>query len=126
MAIPSLNDIPELTIAPDGEYTLRILSAKDMETKDQNNPKPFLMLVTQFMDRDNTPNLIHKLWFPTKDDSKDKKTNKLRMIKDFCNSIGLDTTQEIPNEDFIGIEFQAIVKISEYDGREYNEIKKVL
>jgi len=113
--IPSLSDIPDLEPVPGGqEYDLRIIKAQ--KTKSNKTGRNGVLLVVDIIDEDNAMNIMHTLWFGndgtyTSDDD-DKSNMMWRMVKDFVTALGLDPNEDLEAEDFVDLQFTAIV---EYD-----------
>lgn len=126
MLIPSLKDIPTLTTVPDGEYTMRIVKAKDVESKKEGNRKG-MQFQCKIIGVENALDVYHSIWMdlPGYDDA-DKAAQMLRGVKRFITSIGLDPDQEISNEDFEGIEFSALLKTTYFNGEPKNEIHRIV
>lgn len=122
--IPDLSDIPELTLVADGEYDLRVIVAKEIPSK--KTGRNSIMLVCEILEEDNALNLIHSIWLPMETDDEDKKATMWRMIKEFLTAIGLDTADELEPEDFLHVEFSALLGTeSSDDYADKNVIKRI-
>jgi hypothetical protein len=121
--IPDLSEVPDLEIQPEGEYNLRIVSAKDVISN--NTGREGIMMVISNLDADNAPNIFHRIWFPMEGDDEHKANNMWRMIKELLQSLGLPTTGCDP-QDFVGIEFQGLVAIEkDQNEQDQNVLKRV-
>jgi len=129
--IPDLTDIPDRCLVEEGEYDLVIKKVKAGTNKD--GTRKCMMLICEFVGYDETDDngnplepepVFHKLWYPNAEDDKTKAQTMLRMIKEFIVAIGVDPDGVEPN-DFIGVEFSALVKIDEYNGLRSHVIHKV-
>ena len=125
--IPDLSDIPELTLANEGEYDLFIRKAKQIQSK--NTRRYGIALTCDFVDLDNTFPIVHNLWFGNyedyQEDDEDKSKMMWRMVKEFLKQLDLPT-DGIELDELEGKEFTAKVDIEESDEfRAKNVIKKI-
>lgn len=123
MKIPNLSEIPDLTVVPEGEYDLRIMSVKD---KTSNKGRAGTQFVCKILDQENAQNLLHSIWYPAESDDADKKELMWRMVKEFLVSLGVDVTEEFDVEELKGTEFTALLKVDSYGGNERNEIVRIV
>lgn len=127
MRIPDLSDIPELTTVPEDEYRLKIVKAKDTKSQRTGREGLMLMLKVLLVDADNALPIFHTLWFPMDDDDDAKHIVMWRMIKEFMEGIGMDSSAGASAKDFEGIEFNAMVTLSEdNEGRPRNELGRIV
>lgn len=125
MRIPSLSEIPEQAPVEEGEYRLKITKAK--EAKSGNTGREGLMLICSVTDEENAEPIFHRLWFPFEHEEKEKQTTMWRMVKEFMEAIGLDSSAGAGPEDFQGVEFDAMIGLEQDDnGRWRNSIIRVV
>ena len=122
--IPNLSDIPELTLAEDGEYDLHVTTAK--EKASPKTGRNSIMLVCDFVGEDDIQNLIHSIWLPMESDDKTKAETMWRMIKEFLTAVGLPSDGDLDIEDFKGLDFTAIIEIESSDFGDRNIIKRIV
>jgi len=123
--VPSLSDIKDLTNMDPDEYSMRILRA--MPIKSQRTGRAGMMMIVAFEDEDTAKDILHSLWYPMESDEKSKADNMWRMIKEFMQSLGLNSDDELEKEDFEDLAFNALIDIGEdMNGAEINIIKRVL
>jgi hypothetical protein len=124
MRIPDLSDIPELgPVAPDTEYDLRIVGAKNIQSK--RTGREAALFICEILGEENAENVLHSLWLPMESDDASKQKTMWRMVKEFLSAVGLPT-DGFELEDAIGTEFSAILSLGEDDkGRKRNEILRV-
>lgn len=108
--ISNLSDIPDLGPVAEGEYDLRVTSAK---VKTFDSGTSCINLSCEIVGEDNAETVWHKLWLPKDSDEQSKVTNKLRSIKEFMQAVGLDPAEGVSDEaqEFVGIEFTAMLKL---------------
>jgi len=122
--IPNLSDIPDLEPVADGEYDLRVITAKESPSK--RTGRNSIMLVCDIVGEDNAQNIIHSIWLPMPSDDASKQEIMLRMIKDFVVAVGLPAEGELDIVDFEDLAFSAILELeenAEYGNR--NNIKRI-
>jgi len=134
-AIPNLSEIKDLAPVNPGEYDLRIISAKDTNSK--RTGRNGILCIVEIVDEDLASNIMHTLWFGndgkyTKDDA-DKSDLMWRMVKDFLGNIGLNRDGEVELDEFADINFTAEVIYNDGcddDGKQVypakNEIGRIL
>ena len=134
-AIPNLAAIKDLAPVSPGEYDLRIIKAKDTNSK--RTGRNGILCIVEIVDEDLADNIMHTMWFGndgkyTKDDA-DKSDMMWRMVKDFLEAIGLSRDGEVELDEFADINFTAEVLYNDgcdEDGKqEYppkNEIGRIL
>ena len=119
-----LTEIPELSIVPDGEYDLRVVSAKQIEAK--TSGRKAIMLVCDIIGEDNAENVFHKLWLPMESDSEEKALIMNRIIKEFLLAVYLPVDGSVELEDFNDLDFTAILGTDTYEGLESNVVKRII
>jgi len=122
--IPDLNDVPDLAPVEDGEYSVRVISAKEVSS--DRTGRTGAMLVCQIEGQEAAENLLHKIWFPMEDDDEQKANTMWRMIKETCVGFGLGADGVDEVSEFVGCEANVKLKSSEYEGRVSNEIAAFL
>lgn len=120
--LPNLSDIKELHAVEPGEYDLRITKAM---TQDYDSGAKSLTLILEVVGEDTSDDIWHKLWLPVATDTDKKANNKLRMIKDFVDGIGLDSSADLEAEDFKGVTFSGYLD-QEPDFRNPEKVNNIL
>ena len=119
--IPKLADIPDLSPVAAGEYDLRIIKAQ--ETKSKRTGRYGTLFIIDILGEDNADNIMHTVWFGNykdfQDDDDDKNIKMWRMVKEFIKSLGLDPEEDLEAEDFVDVEFTALVTYN--DGMSIDE-----
>lgn len=123
MRLPDLSEIPDLTTVEEDIYHLMIKKAKD--SKSTKTGREYIMLIVEFVDIDNTIDIIHNLWLPQESDDPSKAQTMGRMLKEFIVALNLDPAG-VETEDFEGVEFDALVGIEDYEGTTRNVIKRII
>lgn len=124
MRIPNLSDIPEQKPVPEGEYRLRIVKAT--EIKSERTGRSGIQFICRVLDDEDAQPVFHSLWLPFDSEDDEKRKTMWRMVKEFMDAIGVDSSSEPELQDFVGVEFDALLKIDEYEGRVRNEIARVI
>lgn len=120
--IPNLSEVRDLEPVPGGkERELRIIRA--VETTSKTTGRNGVLFVIDIVDEDNATDIMHTVWFGNNPafgkykaftgDDESKSNDMWRRVKDFIRAIGLDPDEEIDNEDFVDLEFRAIVELEE-------------
>ena len=140
-AIPNLSEIKDLAPVSPGEYDLRIIKAKNTNSK--RTGRNGILCIVEIVDEDLADNIMHTMWFGNnvadgamakydKDDA-EKSAMMWRMVKDFLGAIGLSRDGEVELDEFADISFTAEVLYNDgcdEDGKqEYppkNEIGRIL
>ena len=138
MALVDLSTIPELTLAPEGEYDLRCtVVKKDHSDRTGRNG---LMLKHEFVEDDNYQDIFETLWFGNnpKDgdvpaygkDDEDKSNLMWRMFKERLQAfdVSVEGALELDDvmDDLLQMEFTAYVVVEESDDfPDKNVIKKI-
>lgn len=123
MRIPNLSSIADLTIMPEGEYDLKVVSAKDIQNAAKDRDAIFLNC--KIIGEESAKPVFHKLWLGNEADDKEKYDGMMRRIKEFAVAVGLDP-DDLETEHFAGIEFTALLKVTNYKGEDNNEIARVV
>lgn len=123
MRIPNLDQIADLTVMPEGEYDIKVISAKDIKNKEQT--RSAIMLNCKIIGEENAKPVFHALWMGNNSDDKEKYDGMMRRVKEFIVAVGLDLN-EIETNDFAGVEFTALLKIKNFNGEDSNEIARVV
>ena len=121
--IPDLSDIPDLEPVAPGEYDLTI--TKVIKVESNKTGRTGIKLVCNILGEDNAETLFHGMWFPMESDDKEKTELLWRMIKEFCTGLGLDTSNGLNEEDFIGLTFSAVLDIEDTEFGRANIIKRI-
>ncbi len=126
MKIPNLSEIPDLTPVPPGEYDIQIVKAEMKQNKDKD--RTGLMLTCKILNEENTLPVRHNIWFGNTTDDEEKAEGMNRRAKQFIESVGLDAAGETEAEDFVNLEFTALLKVAAdfFDGTDVNEISRVV
>jgi len=120
--IKDLSSIPDLTVVSPAEYDLRVITAKEVLSK--NTGRNSIMLVCEIVGEENAQNLIHSIWLPMESDDETKAGTMWRMIKDFTVALGLEGDLEL--DDFKNLEFTAVLEIEKFeDYGDRNIIKRI-
>ena len=125
--IGNLSDIPELGPVAEGEYDLRITSAKE---KKYDSGATCINLGCEVIGEDNADTVWHKLWLPTNADDQSKQVKKLRQIKDFMQALGMDINAGVEDaREFVGQQFTAKLSLVPHfqdTDKMVNEVERVL
>ncbi len=128
MRIPNLSEIPDLAPVPAGEYGLQITKSVMKRNKDDNRDGHVLTI--KVLGEENVLPINHSLWFGSAEagDDKEKADGMDRRAKEFYNQIGIDTSEDLEVEDFVNIEFTALLKVvpNFFDNTPENEIVRVV
>jgi len=106
-----LDDVPDLSAVPEGEYRLRVEQA-EVRTS-QNTGGDYIYLSFGIVDEPDSFNVSHVLMLPTDKDDDKTRSSRLRRIKQFVEAVGLDPAQPFEVEDLIGLECFAILREEE-------------
>ena len=120
----NLADVPELTTVPAGtEVEVQISSLEQEESKASGNP--MLSCRLKILNEENVGSINSYLTLPIEADDDETKNSKLRRLKRFCESFGIDFANGIDLEAAVGKTSWAIVneEISEEFGAK-NTIKR--
>ena len=119
-------DVPELEVAPAGEYTVRIVKAEQRDRRDK--PGSMLALTLTLPGEPNAKPLNHYQMLPdTAEGDKDKENRVLRQLKSIGVCFGIDFNVGVEPDALVGLEGRAILSIEESD--EYgpqNRVKRFL
>lgn len=116
-----LDKVPELEVAPDGEWGVEVAGA---DGKIDKNGKPGVQFRFR-VDRPNTKMCSTWISFPHETDTEDERNNKLRRIKGFRDAFKLNfkTASQlaamVEDESVLGSKAFAILSVS--DSTEYGE-----
>ena len=122
---PDTSEIPELKPVEPGEYDLRVIKAK--ETESRNTHRKGVMLVCEIIGEDNAENIIDTMWLPMESDDESKAQTMLRMLKERLLALGLPDDGTVELEDFADLNFTALLDYEEQEGqRPRNNIKKII
>lgn len=125
MRIPDLSTIPDQGPVAEGEYSLKITKAKD--NKSDRTGREGLLFVVNVQGEPEAESIFHTLWFPFEHEDADKQQTMWRMVKEFIEAIGMDSSAEPEAQDFQGVEFEALLGLEEdNNGRPRNVIKRVI
>ena len=83
----NLDTIPEESILPQGEYEVKILSAK---SKDSKAGKPMLEIALGFPGEPDARSCFHYITLPADGDEETTINGKLRRLKGFYEAFGID------------------------------------
>ena len=122
--LPNTSDIPELRPVEPGEYDLRVLRAKETESK--KTGRKGIMLIIDIEGEDNAEDIINTLWLPMAADDEDKTKIMLRMIKEFVVAVGLPEDGSVELDDFVDLSFSAALEIEDNEFGRRNTIKRIL
>lgn len=125
MRIPDLSNIPEQGPVAEDEYTLKITKAQDV--KSERTGREGMMFICQIVGEENAAPVFHRIWFPFDSEDESKQTTMWRMVKEFIEGVGLDPSASPEPRDFQGIEFTALLRLTEdQNGRPVNEIARLM
>lgn len=93
----SLSDVTEARPAPEGEYDLRIIKAKDEPSKKGND---MITVMIGFADGTDAPPFYHYLLGWDSDTPEEQAMNRKREIKRFCAVF--DVAEEFDAPDLVG------------------------
>jgi len=89
----NLQDVPELTALPEGEYELR-LNKLELRTVNNSastyNGAQFLLCSFEVPSEPTSKGISHTLFLPRDVDDEKTRNNRLRGIKTFCEAFGID------------------------------------
>jgi len=119
----ALPELPELSVLPEGEYDLRVIQANEVTSK--KTGRTGIMLTLEVIGEETAEEVSHGLWNPMEDDTSRTARMMVEMIKEFVNGVGLDL-DSVELEDFMDLEFTALLKVGEYNGKEQNEIARIV
>lgn len=120
MQIPDLSDIPELKPVEPGEYDLTVIKATDID----KNGRKGVLLIINIDDNPEADTIFHNLILPGTMDDEIKSSMMNRMVKEFIVALGLDPAAT-ETEHFNGIQFSALLKLDDYQGRISNKIVRI-
>lgn len=122
----NLADVPELTTVEAGtEVEVQIGALEQGESKSSGNQ--MLTCRINVTSVDNVGAIFHYLTLPGADDDENTKNSKLRRLKRFCESFGIDFSSGIDLEAAVGKQSWAI--LNEETDEEYgarNTIKRFI
>ena len=103
----NLADVPELTTVPAGtEVEVQIGSLEQGESKTGN---PMLTCRLTILNEENVGSIFNYLTLPVEDDDENTRNAKLRRLKRFCDSFGIDYASGIDLEAAVGKTSWAVV-----------------
>lgn len=117
-----LENVPEESAVPEGEYELRIVDAKDHVSK--TSGKPSINVVFVIDSEPNSQLIYHYMSLPTPDDDDRSSNSKKRRIKDFLTVFGLSPQSEY--EEWIGLTGWALVEVDDRTEEPRNAIRRFI
>jgi len=120
----NLDNVPEESIVPAGEYEIKILSAKSKTSK---AGKPMVEVALGFPSEPDSRSCFHYIGLPAEGDEQTAANGKLRRLKEFYDAFGIDYGNPVELDTMIGETAFAIV--AEEEDEEYgasNRIKRFL
>ncbi len=119
-----LDNVPDQAPVAPGEYEMKILSCEVKES--ENKPGTHnIVAVMQILGHPEALNVFRYLSLPNQADTEEKRVNKRRFIKNFCQCFGV-AQSELGTEACKGKTGWVTLDIREYDGRESNDVKKFI
>ena len=127
-----LNELEEPAPVPGGEqYELKVLKAELMRNK--NDTRNMIRLIAEIQDQPSAPSVFDYMNLPTKEDTAKAVYMFKKKIKDFCDAVGLDSSDpgtpvEVAGSDHLtyvewkGLSGFAILEHDTFEGRESNKI----
>ncbi len=119
----NLENVPELSTVPEGEYTLVCRSA-EVKTS-QNTGGQYISLRYEIVGEPDALPVYHVVMLPTPEDDDAKRNWRLRQLKRLFESHGCDISQPDP-EELVGKEVQAMLVVEEDEYGPQNRIKRFL
>lgn len=124
MRIPDLSDIQEQQAQPEGEYDFKVVSAKDVISK--NTGREGIRLGIQLVGISAAKMVNESMWLPMDSDDEAKAEVMWRMLKERIRAFDLPDSG-CRTEDFIGLEKRGVFKLSQWeDGTEVNELVRIV
>lgn len=118
----AIDDIKEGEVVPEGEYDLRIVSAKDGTSK-AGNQMTTVMIKIEDAGMPN-PNLVgHWLVYPDESVDKEQKQMRLLDIKRFLSCFGVAIDGGFDSDDLVGQTGRCFLRQEQgEDGKTYNRL----
>jgi len=85
-------DVPDLRVIPEGTEVLLTIKEAKFTVKEESGNK-FIQLKLADMGDPSVKKVYENIFLPRDDDDEDKKQNKLRRIKQFCEAFQVDLNQ---------------------------------
>ena len=119
-----MSQVPELTVAPEGEYLLTITKMEEHEKDKSGNP--YLMSYMSIDDQPNTPAVRHFIGLPGEGMDEEETNNRLRRLGYFLDAF--DIQMPIDTSEMVSKQGSAILSIDPADGQypESNSIKRFI
>jgi hypothetical protein len=132
--IGNLDEVPELSAVPEGEYKLNV-SAADVRTGQNAPHRPYFNIVCRIEGEENAKAVYHMIAMPIGEDDPGKQDNMRRGLKYFCQATGFEFPADVDTEDvdalkgvaeqMRGLSFEAYLRVAENNnGEDVNEIRK--
>lgn len=87
-----LDNVPELTAVPAGEYEVCIIEASDYVGKESG--KQSIRVVFEILNEPNAQNVYHYIGLPNSDDDEKVANSKLRRAKQFLQAFDLSSDDD--------------------------------
>lgn len=119
-----LDNVPETSAVPEGEYEAVIVDAGDHVGKASG--KSSIRIVVDLPGEANSETIYHYLALPTPDDDEKSRNRKLRRIKEFLNAFRLSQNDDY--SDWVGHKTWALVGVEEdaQSGLPRNTLKRFI
>lgn len=119
MALPNLDNVPDIQLISDGEHELEIVRAREATSK---KGEDYLKVTFNCLDEDNTEDFSSVIMYPVGNNDKNDSKRKQR-LNSFMNAF--DLSEGMEPEDMEGRTGRAIVRTKEaYSGDgEENDIR---
>ena len=116
----NLDAVPEESTLPQGEYEVKILSAK---SKDSKAGKPMLEIALGFPGEPDARSCFHYITLPAEGDEDKPINGKLRRLKGFYEAFGIDYSSPVDMDTIVGETAYAI--ITEEEDEQYGNSNRV-
>ena len=117
----NLDDVPDLTTKPVGEYQLQLSNLAQGEG--QTSGKKYLRADLDIVGEPDTKSIIHIMMLPSPDDKEKQFKSRQRAIKYFYKAFGIPTSGTVVFADYIGRTGWAI--LDEEDDPQYGKRNRV-
>jgi hypothetical protein len=120
----NLEDVPELSTVPEGEY--RVICKRAEVRTSTNSGNQYVSLQLEVADEPASPDINHVVMLPGDGDDEKQKIRKLNRLRDICRAFNVSTSGQIDMTHFQGQEAWAL--ITEEEDPTYgtqNRVKKI-
>lgn len=119
----NLDEIPEVSALPAGEYEVVIQKAEDYVGK--TSGKQSIRVLLDVPDEANADTIFHYIALPNSEDTEKTRNNKLRRLKEFLKAF--DLSQDDDYNDWVGHKSWSLVKQeTDQDGNPRNSVQRFL